>query len=318
MNTSASNQNIEPLKKLVQQAPKTAQSRTWDPLSSYIASTKQYALLSRAQEQALALRVQESGDTAAARELVEANLRLVVKIAHPYKRAHQNLLDLVQEGNIGLMHAVAKFDPSLGNKLSSYAAPWIRACILKFILNNHRLVRLGTTQAQRKLFFNLSKSHDRLKRQGFEVDAGAIAKALNVREQDVVEMQKRLGAPDASFDAPLSTGDDGGVRTRHDVMEDEQSDRPDIAVERSEFNVLLKLKLEAFADGLESRDEQIFRQRWLCDKPVKLKAIGTAFGVSRERARQLEKRILGRVRDYLLQEMGSAIGIEDQLAAEAA
>lgn len=233
----------------------------------------------------------------------------MVKIAYEYKRAHQNLLDMVQEGNVGLMQAVSKYDPYRGVKLSSYAAHWIRAYILKFVLNNHRLVRLGTTQAQRKLFFNLKKEQDRLEAAGFQADAAAIAKALDVREKDVVEMQKRLGAPDASFDAPLATGEESGSRTRHDVMEDQQNDRPDLAVEESEFHGLLKEKLADFANTLEGREARIFRQRWLAEEPMKLQQLGTEFGVSRERARQLEKRLLGRVRDYLVKELGTAVEI---------
>ncbi|MCP4444426.1 MAG: sigma-70 family RNA polymerase sigma factor [Myxococcales bacterium] len=280
-----------------------------DPLSVYMHDTKRFPLLSREEEHELAVSLVEDGDSSAARRLVESNLRLVVKIAYEYQRAHQNLLDMVQEGNVGLMQAVSKYDPYRGVKLSSYAAWWIRAYILKFILNNHRLVKVGTTQAQRKLFFNLKKEKDKLEAAGFSADAASIAKALDVREKDVVEMQKRLAAPDASFDAPLSTGDDGGVRTRHDVMEGAQSDRPDEAVEDSQFHGLLKEKLGVFADTLEGREERIFRQRWLTDEPMTLQQLGDEFGVSRERARQLEKRLLGRVREYLEEELGTAVDI---------
>lgn len=280
-----------------------------DPLSVYMHDTKRFPLLTREEEHDLAVRLVEEGDSSAARRLVESNLRLVVKIAYEYQRAHQNLLDMVQEGNVGLMQAVSKYDPYRGVKLSSYAAWWIRAYILKFILNNHRLVKVGTTQAQRKLFFNLKKERDKLEAAGFSADAASIAKALDVREKDVVEMQKRLAAPDASFDAPLSTGDEGGLRTRHDVMEGANSDRPDEAVEDSQFHGLLKEKLSIFADTLEGREERIFRQRWLTDEPKTLQELGDEFGVSRERARQLEKRLLGRVRIYLEDELGTAVDI---------
>jgi len=290
------------------QSEKTALARR-DPLSVYMQDTKRFPLLSREEEHALAVRLTEEGDSDAARRLVESNLRLVVKIAYEYQRAHQNLLDMVQEGNIGLMQAVSKYDPYRGVKLSSYAAWWIRAYILKFILNNHRLVKVGTTQAQRKLFFNLKKEKDKLEAQGFTANAALIAEALDVREKDVVEMQKRLAAPDASFDAPLSTGDEGGMRTRHDVMEGPHGDRPDEVVEDSQFHDLLKQKLGIFAETLEGREERIFRQRWLTDEPMTLQQLGDEFGVSRERARQLEKRLLGRVRVYLEQELGTAVDI---------
>lgn len=288
-----------------------------DPLDVYMQDTKRFPLLTREEEHVLAVRLVEDGDAAAARTLVESNLRLVVKIAYEYQRAHQNLLDIVQEGNIGLMQAVSKYDPYRGVKLSSYASWWIRAYMLKFILNNHRMVKLGTTQAQRKLFFNLKKERDRLESEGFNADAASIAKSLDVREKDVVDMQKRLASSDASFDAPLTTGDEGGARTRHDVLEDTGSGRPDEVVEETQFHNLLKEKLGSFADSLEGREERIFRQRWLSDEPMKLRQLGSEFGVSRERTRQLEKRLLGRVREYLQRELGTAVsvGANDQVSS---
>lgn len=288
-----------------------------DPLEVYMQDTKRFPLLTREQEHALALRLVEDGDASAARTLVESNLRLVVKIAYEYQRAHQNLLDVVQEGNIGLLQAVAKFDPHRGVKLSSYASWWIRAYMLKFILNNHRMVKIGTTQAQRKLFFNLKKERDRLEAEGFTADAASIAKSLDVREKDVVDMQKRLASSDASFDAPLTNGDDGGTRTRHDLLEDTAVGRPDQVVEEVQFHNLLKEKLEYFANTLEGREESIFRKRWLSEEPLKLRQLGEEFGVSRERARQLEKRLLSRVRLYLEKELGSAInvGMNDQVSS---
>lgn len=289
--------------------PKSTELARRDPLDIYIRETKRYPLLSREEEHELAVRLVEHGDSAAARKLVEANLRLVVKIAYEYRRAHQNLLDMVQEGNVGLMQAVSKYNPYLGVKLSSYAAWWIRAYILKFVLNNHRLVKIGTTQAQRKLFFNLKKERDRLLAMGFTADAAEIAKALDVREKDVVEMQKRLTAPDASFDAPLGAGDDDNTRTRHDIMEG-GGQRPDEEVEASQFQFLLKEKLAIFADTLEGREETIFRERWLTDDPMTLQEIGNRYQVSRERARQIEKRMLGRLRVFLEKELGTAVDID--------
>ncbi len=284
-----------------------------DALSVYMEGAKRFPLLSREEEEELAIRLVEHDDAEAARQLVEANLRLVVKIAYEYKRAHQNLLDMIQEGNVGLMQAVAKFDPYQGTRLSTYAAWWIRAYILKFVLNSHRLVRVGTTQAQRKLFFNLKKERDRLESLGFSADAAALAKSLDVREKDVVEMQKRLAAPDASFDAPLKA-DGEGEQTRHDVMASGGL-RPDEEVEATEFQGLLKDKLEYFADTLKGREKEIFSQRWLTDEPVTLRELGESFGVSRERARQVERRLLERVGKYLVDEFGSAVSIDVRAAA---
>jgi RNA polymerase sigma-32 factor len=279
-----------------------------DPLAAYMSETRRFPLLTPDQEHTLAVSLFEKGDTVAARKLVEANLRLVVKIAYEYRRAHRNLLDLVQEGNIGLMQAVGKFDPYRGVKLSSYAAFWIRAYILKFILNNWRLVKIGTTQAQRKLFFNLRKEKEKLEQLGFQPTAQLLAERLDVSEKDVVEMEKRLSAPEASLDAPLSSDDDGS-RTRLDTLPSGDV-RPDVAVEQSEFSNLLKSKLEVFAATLEGRDQTIFRERWLTDAPLTLQEIGDRYGVSRERARQLEKRLLGKLRKYLEEELGSAVDID--------
>jgi RNA polymerase sigma-32 factor len=280
-----------------------------DPLAAYMAETRRYPLLTPEEERALAVRLVEHQDSAAARRLVEANLRLVVKIAYEYRRAHRNLLDLVQEGNIGLIQAVSKFDPYRGVKLSSYAAFWIRAYMLKFILNNWRLVKIGTTQAQRKLFFNLRKEREKLEQLGFQPTSALLAEKLDVAEKDVIEMERRLAAPEASLDAPLGTSDDGGERTRLDYMPSDE-DRPDRAVANSEFAQLLKGKLEDFAKTLEGREQTIFRERWLSEEPLTLQELGDRYHVSRERARQLEKRMLDRLKKFLEAEMGTAIDIE--------
>ena len=280
-----------------------------DPMSAYMSEVRRYPLLTPEEEKSLATRLVEHGDTSAARKLIEANLRLVVKIAYEYRRAHRNLLDLVQEGNIGLIQAVGKFDPFRGVKLSSYAAFWIRAYILKFILNNWRLVKIGTTQAQRKLFFNLRKEREKLEQLGFQPTSKLLAEKLDVSEKDVIDMERRLAAPEASLDAPLgSGGDDEGTRTRLDYLPSD--DRPDHNVAQNQFSELLKGKLEAFAQTLEGREQTIFRERWLTEDPLTLQEIGDRYQVSRERARQLEKRMLDRLKKYLEAELGSAVDID--------
>jgi RNA polymerase sigma-32 factor len=279
-----------------------------DPMAAYMRETRRYPLLTPEEEKALAVRLVAHGDTKAARRLIEANLRLVVKIAYEYRRAHKNLLDLVQEGNIGLIQAVSKFDPYRGVKLSSYAAFWIRAYILKFILNNWRLVKIGTTQAQRKLFFNLRKEREKLEQLGFQATTALLAEKLDVAEKEVIEMERRLAAPEASLDAPLGSGDDDGVRTRLDYLPSEDT-RPDRAVAQSEFSELLRGKLEAFAATLQGREQTIFRERWLTEDPLTLQEIGDRYQVSRERARQLEKRMLDRLKKYLEAELGAAVDI---------
>jgi RNA polymerase sigma-32 factor len=279
-----------------------------DPLSVYMAEIRKIPLLTHEEELELAKKYYVTGDVAIARRLITANLRLVVKIAHEYRRAYKNLLDLIQEGNIGLMQAMRKYDPYRGVKLSSYAAWWIRAYMLKFILNNWRLVKIGTTQAQRKLFFNLRKEKEKLEQLGFRPEHKLLAERLDVSEAEVAEMERRLESADMSLDAPLSREDASGA-TRMDAMPSASDTRPDVRVENEEFRALLREKLEEFAQGLKDREATLFRQRWLTDSPQTLQELGDTFGISRERARQIEKRLLDRLRDYLEAELGTAVDI---------
>ena len=282
--------------------------KVFDPLKRYLLEIRKFPLLTREEELALAKKWREEKDLQAAYRLVVSNLRLVVKIAFKYQRFYRNVLDLIQEGNIGLMQAVKKYDPYRGVKFSSYAAWWIRAYVLKFILNNWRLVKIGTTQAQRKLFFNLRKEKERLEVLGFEVEPKLLAERLEVTEQEVREMEQRLGSPEVSLDAPLKS-DEAEGRTFMDVMPGAERTRPDAEVEGSEFSSLLRQKLEIFAATLEGREATIFRDRLLSDPPLTLQEIGERYGISRERARQLEKRLLERVRAYLRRELGDTVDI---------
>src|SRR5437660_6793577 len=190
-----------------------------DALQRYMAEVARHPLLSREEEHRLAVKFQKTHDPEIAYRLVTANLRLVVKIAHEYRRAAFNLLDLIQEGNVGLMQAVQKYDPFRGVKLSSYAAWWIRAYILRYLMDNWRMVKLGTTQAQRKLFFNLRKEQERLLSQGFEAQPMLLAERLNVSEQDVREIDQRLSNDEFSIDAPVAVGGhDEGRQTHGDRL----------------------------------------------------------------------------------------------------
>jgi len=295
-------------------APTRSSLARRDPLQIYLDEARRYPLLSREEEHELAVKYSETGDMDAARRLVTANLRLVVKIAHEYRRAHRNLLDLVQEGNLGLVQAVKKYDPYRGVKLSSYAAWWIRAYMLKFILNNWRLVKIGTTQAQRKLFFNLRKEKDKLEALGIDTSSKALAEVLDVSERDVIDMERRLGQGEMSLDAPVSKDEDGG-RTHLDMLESSGESRPDSIAEGEEFRDLLRKKLETFEATLRGREQTIFRERLLNDSPKTLQEIGESYGISRERARQLEKRLTTKLKAYLQEELGDAVqvamGLED-------
>jgi RNA polymerase sigma-32 factor len=277
-----------------------------DPMAAYLREVQRHPLLTPEETHELAKKFVETQDPRIAAQLVTANLRLVVKIAYEYRRAYKNIMDLVQEGNIGLMQAVKRYDPYRGVKLSSYAAWWIRAYILRFILNNWRLVKLGTTQAQRKLFFNLRKKRAELQAMGIDPTNAEIAKQLNVPESDVAEMDVRLAQSEKSLDAPVGDAD-GRAIAKVDMMPATGAG-PETLMADEELQALLKDKLAEFRKTLvgKEKDIAIFDMRLVADDPLTLQDLGDKFGISRERVRQLEQRLLARLRDYLKREMGDA------------
>src|SRR6478752_1890980 len=285
----------------------------FDALQAYMREVQRHPLLSADEEHKLAVQYQKNQDRDVAARLVTANLRLVVKIAYEYRRAYRNMMDLVQEGNIGLMQAVKRYDPYRGVKLSSYAAWWIRAYMLRFMLNNWRLVKVGTTQAQRKLFFNLNKEKARLTAMGIEPSHAEIAKRLNVAESEVTEMDRRLARADASLDATVNEAD-GRSTTRLELMPSTNA-TPDQIAEGSEFSELLQAQLAEFRTTLSGKDIDIFDKRVVADEPLTLQELGDQFGVSRERVRQLEARLMGKLREHLRKNFGDAVGVGDAVGA---
>jgi RNA polymerase sigma-32 factor len=277
----------------------------YDALTAYMRDVHRYHVLDAETQRALALRYREEGDLDAARQLVTSNLRLVVKIAYDYRRAYRNVMDLIQEGNIGLMQAVKKFDPYKGVKLSSYAAWWIRAYILRFILNNWRLVKLGTTQAQRKLFFNLNKEKARLSALGIEPSAENIAQRLDVSVDDVTSMDRRLSAGEMSLDTPVGN-DDSKSQTRIDLMP-ALGTRVDELLADEELGQMLHAEMRNFGETLKGKERQIFYERLMAEDPRTLQELGSDFGVSRERVRQLEKRLQERLKAYLEEKLGNEV-----------
>ncbi|HTN53449.1 MAG TPA: RNA polymerase factor sigma-32 [Anaeromyxobacter sp.] len=278
----------------------------YDPLRAYMAEVARHRLLSREEEHALALRYRETGDVDAAYQLVASNLRLVVKIAHEYHRTAFQLLDLIQEGNLGLMQAVKKYDPWKGVKLSSYAAWWIRAYIIRFIMENWRMVKLGTTQAQRKLFFNLAKEREKLLARGIEPTPRLLAKNLQVEEKDVEEMSARMSADDLSLDAPLGSEGDDSRQTRLDRVAGDGG-APDEALGDEQLRRIFREKLEAFAKGITDEKERFILERRLLPPegmpPLTLQEVGDRYHLTRERARQIEAKLTGRLREYLRAEI---------------
>jgi RNA polymerase sigma-32 factor len=258
--------------------------------------------MSREEEHRCALAYVKTKDPALAERLIVANMRMVVALAHHYCRADDDLADFVQEGNRGLLQAVEKYDPTRGIKFCSYAVWWVRAYMLKFTMSNWRLVKVGTTQAQRKLFFSLGKERDRLQREGGEVNTRTLAAQLGVKEGEVVAMLERFAGGEMSLETPSRTLETDGI-TLGDSLSDATAPGPDQCVEEAEFSQVLRSKLEAFGATLQGRDAQIFSQRLLSDEPLKLAQLAAKFGVTRERARQLEGRLKGRIRAYLQAEL---------------
>jgi len=286
-------------------ADRVAPLARYDPLQAYMRDVQRYKLLTPQEEHDAAVRYFESGDVDAAAKLVTANLRLVVKIAYDYRRAHKNINDLIQEGSIGLMQAVKKYDPYKGVKLSTYAAWWIRAYILRFILNNARLVKVGTTQAQRKLFFNLRKEKARLSAMGIDPTPETIAARLDVPTDDVVQMDRRLAAGDMSLDAPVNAAE-GSTQSRVDFLP-ARVESADSVLAEAELNSMLHEQLVAFGETLKGKEAQIFHQRMLTEEPRTLQELGDEFGVSRERVRQLEKRLQLKLKEFLSERLGEGL-----------
>nr|HID59565.1 sigma-70 family RNA polymerase sigma factor [Desulfobacterales bacterium] len=273
---------------------------TYDPLQHYLWEINKYPILTREEEIELAIRFKEHGDREAAYKLITSNLRLVVKIAMDFQRIWmRNLMDLIQEGNIGLMKAVQKFDPYKGVKLSYYSSFWIKAYILKFIMDNWRLVKIGTTQAQRKLFFKLKKEKQKLLSQGFDPQPKLLSTKLGVSEAEIVEMDQRLDGWDVSLDAPLKEDSDN---ERIEFMPAYAISAED-QMARKEIQTILHNKLQDFRRLLTERELNIFENRIFSDSPATLQEIGDKYKISRERVRQIEKNIVKKVRAYLEREI---------------
>jgi len=272
----------------------------YDPLQRYLMEISRYKLLTREQEIELAQRVQEESDSEAAYVLVTANLRLVVKIALEFQRVWmQNLLDLIQEGNIGLMQAVKKFDPYKNVKFSYYASFWIKAYILKFIMDNWRLVKIGTTQGQRKLFFKLKKEKQKLIDQGFDPKPKLLSERLGVSEREIVDMDQRLDGWDVSLDAPVKEDSE----TERIELLSTQVESTEDRVAKKEMENLLHNKIHEFKKTMTSRELEIFEQRVFSDNPATLQEIGDRYGISRERVRQVEKNIIKKMREIFQREI---------------
>lgn len=280
----------------------------FDALQSYLSEIRRYPLLTREEEHELAVQYKQFGDIEAAYKLVKSNLRLVVMIAREYERAFRNLLDLVQEGNIGLMESLKNFDPYRGVRFPSYAVWWIRAYIIRYLMNNWRMVKLGTTQAQRRLFFNLQKEKEKLEAEGFVPAAKLIAQRLDVKESEVVEMTQRLSGRDLSTDAPMGRGE---APTLLQTLTDD-GPTPEESLAEDEYRRAVSERLKTFGEGLEDKDLVVFRERLMAEQPLTLREIGERYGISRERVRQIENRVKKKLKKYLSEEFDRLDGFRER------
>ncbi|MGH7825092.1 MAG: RNA polymerase factor sigma-32 [Candidatus Binatia bacterium] len=271
----------------------------FEPLQRYLAEIRRFPLLTREEEHRLAVEYKEYGNVEAAYTLVTANLRLVVMIAREYQKAFKNLLDLIQEGNMGLMEAVKNFDPYRGVRFPSYAVWWIRAYMIRYIMNDWRMVKIGTTQAQRKLFFNLQKEKEKLEAEGLTPGPKLLAQRLNVKEDEVVEMEQRLAHRDLSVDVPIGEGEEA---TMLNFLPDEKQS-PEEQFAEAQYRQLLREKMELFAKALKDKELVIYRERLLNEDPLTLREIGDKYGISRERVRQIEDRVKKKLKTYLSKEL---------------
>lgn len=278
--------------------PHTTESTAVVPvtaLQQYLAEVRLHPYLSKEEELRLFHEYKIQGSRDAAVKLIMANLRVSISIAAEYLHTGADHMDLIQEGNVGLMHAIKKFDPSKNVRFYAYAAWWSRAYILRYLLNNYRLVKIGTTQDQRKLFYNLKKEKAKLEREGFAPDTKLLADRLNVRERDVIEMGQRLGNWELSLDQPLGEDQEGSLL---DVLPSQQVPA-DEQLAHTQLKTLFRAKLAEFVKTLNERDEDILRNRILSETPLTLDDLGAKYCITKERTRQLEARIIKRLRDYV-------------------
>ncbi|MEX0830806.1 MAG: RNA polymerase factor sigma-32 [Nitrospirales bacterium] len=264
-------------------------------LSRYLAEVRRYPFLSKEEEIQLFYEYQQLGTREAAVKLILANLRVSVKIASEYGLAGLDQMDLIQEGNVGLLQAMKKFDPTKNVRFYAYAAWWVRAFVLRHLVNNFRLVKIGTTQEQRRLFYNLRREKAKLERQGYIPDPKLLADRLNVRERDVVEMDQRLGSWELSLDQPMTEDGEG---TFHDLLPAVQTPVDD-QLGNTQLRLLFRKKLAEFARTLTEREEDILRNRMLSETPVTLEDLGKKYSITKERSRQIEAKIISKLREFM-------------------
>lgn len=288
--------------------PKGVSRKAKDLLAHYLAEVRKYPLLSREEEKEYAISYRETGDRDAAEKLVTSNLRLVIKIAFQYHRQWANVLDLIQEGNVGLVEALSRYDPYRDIRYSSYAQYWIRAMILRFLLDNYRLVGLGKTRAGRKLFFQLKKVRATLKEEGIDPSHANIALRLGVSEKEVDDFDQHMRAPALSFDAPVGQNDG---RSLSEIVPSKNSNTPEIEAAKNQLGLIVKERLAEFAAGItDEREKSIWTDRMVAIDPISLSELGKKYNVSKERIRQVEARLKTQLREYFEKTLGDEIDFD--------
>ena len=282
----------------------------YDPLRHYLLEISRYEPLSYEEEQRLARLFRDKQDVNAARKLVTSNLKLVVKIAFLYNKVYSNLMDLIQEGNIGLLQAVKKFDPDRGTRLPTYASWWIKAYIIKFILDNFRIVKVGTTNDRRKILFNLRKERQRLEGQGITVTPKMIAEALEVSEEDVIAVENSIQGQDVSLDEKISA--DSNNYYLDTLASTEQLIDEKLAA--GELKELIDAKFQEFAATLSKKEQIILQDRLIAEDPLTLQAIADKFGVTREAIRVSEKKLVEKIKTYMKKALRDVREVDFQLA----
>jgi RNA polymerase sigma-32 factor len=283
----------------------------YDPLRRYLAEISRFTPLDREVEHLLAVHYRQTGDRETAYRLVTSNLKLVVKIAMIYHKVYRNLLDLIQEGNLGLIQAVKRFDPQRGTRLPTYAAWWIKAYILKFLLDNARMVKIGTTNTRRKILMNLNREKRELEAKGIVPTSKLLAENLGVEEDELLEVEQGMAGSDVSLDAPMGSGDADTryIDTLH-LMEQSVDEK----IAHGEFRELLEKRFADFAQTLSEREHVILTQRLIADKPETLQQIADRYGISREAVRVAEKKLVSKLKKYMIESFGDVREIEFHLS----
>jgi RNA polymerase sigma-32 factor len=279
----------------------------YDPLKRYLLEISRFTLLSREEEHQLALRYRETGDREAAYRLVTSNLRLVIKIAMIYHKVYKNILDLIQEGNVGLIHAVRRFDPHRGTRLPTYAAWWIKAYILKFLLDNSRMVKLGTTNTRRKILMNLNREKRELEAKGITPTVQLLARNLGVEERELIDIEQAISGSDISLDTPIGY-DEGDLRFKDTLqaMEDSVDDK----IAQGEFREILRRKFAELSESLSEREKIIMNRRLISDEPDTLQQIADLYGISREAVRVAEKKLVAKIKKFMVESFKDVREIE--------